>query len=125
MTNQTCHAHIPHPLNRKRIRLSTRNPRHASRVFNLTDFTVRASCTGVPDRRTLWIGRTPLQNATARVEELSLWAMDTWQVLPRLTVSAGLRWLYGHVPWYSEFNRFSIFWKMGDGTLHNERVEPD
>jgi 4-hydroxyacetophenone monooxygenase len=40
-------------------------------------------------------------------------------------VSAGLRWLYGHVPSYSEFNRFCIFWKMGDGTLHNVRVDPD
>jgi 4-hydroxyacetophenone monooxygenase len=40
-------------------------------------------------------------------------------------VSSGLRWLYGHVPSYSEFNRFCIFWKMGDGTLHNVRVDPE
>jgi 4-hydroxyacetophenone monooxygenase len=40
-------------------------------------------------------------------------------------VSAGLQWLYGHVPSYSEFNRFCIFWKMGDGTLHNVRVDPE
>ena len=40
-------------------------------------------------------------------------------------VSSGLRWLYGHVPSYSEFNRFCIFWKMGDGALHNVRVEPE
>ena len=26
------------------------------------------------------------------------------------TVPEGLRWLYGHVPSYSEFNRFAIFW---------------
>jgi 4-hydroxyacetophenone monooxygenase len=40
-------------------------------------------------------------------------------------VSPGLRWLYGHVPSYSEFNRFCIFWKMGDGALHNVRVDPE
>ena len=38
-------------------------------------------------------------------------------------VSPGLRWLYGHVPSYSEWNRFWIFWKMGDGALHNVRVD--
>ena len=32
-------------------------------------------------------------------------------------VPAGLRWLYAHVPSYSEWNRFWIFWKMGDGVL--------
>ena len=39
-------------------------------------------------------------------------------------VPAGLTWLYGHVPSYSEFNRFSIFWRMGDGTLDAVRVDP-
>ena len=38
-------------------------------------------------------------------------------------VSPGLRWLYGHVPSYSEWNRFWIFWKMGDGALQNVRVD--
>ena len=38
-------------------------------------------------------------------------------------VSPGLRWLYGHVPSYSEWNRFWIFWKMGDGALENVRVD--
>lgn len=40
-------------------------------------------------------------------------------------VSPGQRWLYKHVPAYSEFNRFSIFWKMGDGVLEGVRVDPD
>jgi 4-hydroxyacetophenone monooxygenase len=40
-------------------------------------------------------------------------------------VSAGLRWLYDHVPSYSEWNRFCIFWKMGDGALGNVRVDPE
>ncbi|HET9610992.1 MAG TPA: NAD(P)/FAD-dependent oxidoreductase [Acidimicrobiales bacterium] len=40
-------------------------------------------------------------------------------------VPAGLTWLYQHVPAYSEFNRFCIFWKMGDGALANVTVDPD
>ncbi len=32
-------------------------------------------------------------------------------------VEDGLRWLYRHVPFYSEWNRFFIFWTMGDGQL--------
>ena len=38
-------------------------------------------------------------------------------------VPDGLRWLYGHVPSYSEWNRFCIFWRMGDGGLANVRVD--
>ncbi len=40
-------------------------------------------------------------------------------------VEAGLQWLYSHVPSYSEWNRFLIFWKMGDGVLAGVRVDPD
>jgi 4-hydroxyacetophenone monooxygenase len=40
-------------------------------------------------------------------------------------VPAGLCWLYGRVPSYSEWNRFLIFWKMGDGVLDAVRVDPD
>ena len=40
-------------------------------------------------------------------------------------VEPGLRWLYAHVPSYSEWNRFRIFWKMGDGVLAGVRVDPD
>jgi 4-hydroxyacetophenone monooxygenase len=39
-------------------------------------------------------------------------------------VPAGLRWLYQHLPSYSEFNRFCIFWKMGDGALAGVTVDP-
>ena len=40
-------------------------------------------------------------------------------------VPDGLRWLYAHVPSYSEWNRFWIFWRMGDGALAGVRVDPD
>jgi 4-hydroxyacetophenone monooxygenase len=39
-------------------------------------------------------------------------------------VEPGLQWLYAHVPSYSEWNRFWIFWKMGDGVLQGVRVDP-
>ena len=38
-------------------------------------------------------------------------------------VPAGLCWLYKWVPSYSEWNRFLIFWKMGDGVLDAVRVD--
>jgi 4-hydroxyacetophenone monooxygenase len=41
------------------------------------------------------------------------------------TVAPGLQWLYAHVPSYSEWNRFWIFWRMGDGALEAVRVDPD
>ncbi len=40
-------------------------------------------------------------------------------------VSDGLKWLYAHLPSYSEWNRFWIFWRMGDGVLPGVRVDPD
>ena len=39
-------------------------------------------------------------------------------------VPDGLRWLYGHVPSYAEWNRFCIFWRMGDGSIANVTVDP-
>jgi 4-hydroxyacetophenone monooxygenase len=35
-----------------------------------------------------------------------------------------LCWLYLHVPSYSEWHRFCIFWRMGDGALEGVRVDP-
>jgi 4-hydroxyacetophenone monooxygenase len=40
-------------------------------------------------------------------------------------VSPGQQWLYGRVPSYSEWNRFWIFWRMGDGALANVRVDEE
>ena len=40
-------------------------------------------------------------------------------------VPDGQRWLYAHVPTYSEWNRFWMFWRMGDGSIPGVRVDPD
>jgi len=40
-------------------------------------------------------------------------------------VAPGLRWLYTHLPSYSEWHRFCIFWQMGDGALQSVRVDPE
>ena len=40
-------------------------------------------------------------------------------------VPDGLKWLYGHVPSYAEWNRFCIFWRMGDGAIANVTVDPE
>jgi 4-hydroxyacetophenone monooxygenase len=40
-------------------------------------------------------------------------------------VPDGLKWLYGHVPSYAEWNRFCIFWRMGDGSIANVTVDPE
>ena len=40
-------------------------------------------------------------------------------------VEDGLRWLYQHVPFYSEWNRFWIFWVMGDGQLAYVTADPE
>ena len=40
-------------------------------------------------------------------------------------VPDGLKWLYGHLPSYAEWNRFCIFWRMGDGSIANVTVDPE
>jgi 4-hydroxyacetophenone monooxygenase len=40
-------------------------------------------------------------------------------------VPDGQRWLYAHVPTYSEWNRFWMFWRMGDGSIPAVRVDAD
>jgi 4-hydroxyacetophenone monooxygenase len=39
-------------------------------------------------------------------------------------VPEGQRWLYAHVPTYSEWNRFWMFWRLGDGSIPTVRVDP-
>jgi hypothetical protein len=53
---------------------------------NLWVFTVAPGSGGAP----------PAQ--TVKVQELSLWALDTWQPAARLTVAAGLRWEFSPAP---------------------------
>jgi hypothetical protein len=53
---------------------------------NLWVFTVTPGSGGAPLAQTL------------RVQELSLWALDTWQPTQRLTVAAGLRWEFSPSP---------------------------
>jgi 4-hydroxyacetophenone monooxygenase len=50
------------------------------------------------------------------------WLAETGEY--HAAVESGLQWLYSHVPAYSEWNRFWIFWKMGDGVLQGVRVDP-
>ena len=40
-------------------------------------------------------------------------------------IGPGLRWMLENVPGYAEWNRFCIFWRMGDGALAAVRVDPD
>ena len=40
-------------------------------------------------------------------------------------IGPGLRWLLDNVSGYAEWNRFCIFWRMGDGALAAVRVDPE
>jgi 4-hydroxyacetophenone monooxygenase len=40
-------------------------------------------------------------------------------------VAPALTWLYGHLPSYAEWNRFCIFWRLGDGALAAVTVDPE
>ena len=53
------------------------------------------------DVRFPWYSVTAPVNQTASLPELSLWAEDTWQVSPRLTLALGLRWEYSPSPYTS------------------------
>jgi hypothetical protein len=54
--------------------------------------------TDLSNSRNVWVGTTPEVSSTAQVQELSLWAQDTWQATPRLTIAAGLRWEFSPAP---------------------------
>jgi len=40
-------------------------------------------------------------------------------------VSPAMTWLYGHLPSYAEWNRFCLFWRLGDGAIAGVTVDPD
>ena len=39
-------------------------------------------------------------------------------------IGAGLAWLFGHLPFYSEWYRFWLFWRSADGLLPSVKVDP-
>ena len=39
-------------------------------------------------------------------------------------VADGQRWLYTHVPSYSQWHRFLMFWRLGDGVIPTVTVDP-
>ncbi|HEX4778412.1 MAG TPA: NAD(P)/FAD-dependent oxidoreductase [Acidimicrobiia bacterium] len=40
-------------------------------------------------------------------------------------VPTGMRWLFRHLPAYSEWYRFCLFWRMAEGLLPAARVDPE
>ncbi|HWB86631.1 MAG TPA: TonB-dependent receptor [Bryobacteraceae bacterium] len=56
----------------------------------------------VADPRNLWVARTPADNGTVSVQEAAIWAHDSWQAAPGLTLNAGLRWEFNPPPGLDE-----------------------
>jgi len=74
----------------------------ASAMQFIPEIAPRAGSLEIFQRTPAWMGPTP----------------DYHEKVPE-----GLQWLYANVPFYSEWNRFCIFWRMGDGALDAVRVD--
>ncbi|PWT98084.1 MAG: hypothetical protein C5B51_29855, partial [Terriglobia bacterium] len=56
------------------------------------------SLSALANKGSLWVANRAAQNGLTEVREFSLWAHDNWQITPRVTVIAGLRWEYSPAP---------------------------
>jgi 4-hydroxyacetophenone monooxygenase len=64
-----------------------------------------------------------------RVAGLAIYQRSPQWVRPvpeySLPVKPGTQWLLEHVPFYATWNRFTLFWRYGDGLLRFLRKDPD
>ncbi len=51
------------------------------------------------------------------------WAREVPQLSEK--VQPGTEWLLQHLPYYAEWNRFTLFWRYGDGLLRFLKKDPD
>jgi hypothetical protein len=56
------------------------------------------SMTNLVSSSAVWVAKSDAIRRSIPVNELSLWAQDSWQPVPRLTVNAGLRWEFSPAP---------------------------
>ena len=64
-----------------------------------------------------------------RVASLAIYQRSPQWVRPvpeySLPVKPGTRWLLEHLPYYATWNRFTLFWRYGDGLLRFLKKDPD
>lgn len=77
-------------------------------------------------------GATSMQlvpTIAAEVSQLTIfqrtaqWAREVPQLSDR--VRPGTEWLLEHLPYYAEWNRFTLFWRYGDGLLRFLKKDPE
>lgn len=77
-------------------------------------------------------GATSVQIAPAIVDQVR--SLTVYQRSPQWVrevpglsspVPAGTPWLLGNIPYYAQWNRFTLFWRYGDGLLQWLRKDPE